>query len=40
MNAFCQHHERSIEFGYRSFDRLLLNGLIQPFQQPAMPGVF
>ncbi len=24
----------SIGFGYRCFDRLLLNGLIQPFQQP------
>src|SRR5260370_19721340 len=24
----------SIRFGYRCFDRLLLNGLIQPFQQP------
>ena len=34
MNAFLQHHKDSIEFGYRCFDRLLLNGLIQPFQQP------
>jgi hypothetical protein len=34
MNAFFQHHRDSIEFGYRCFDRLLLNGLIQPFQQP------
>ena len=34
MNAFCEHHKNSIEFGYRCFDRLLLNGLIQPFQQP------
>lgn len=34
MNAFFQHHKDSIEFGYRCFDRLLLNGLIQPFQQP------
>jgi hypothetical protein len=24
----------SIKFGYRCFDRILLNGLIQPFQQP------
>jgi hypothetical protein len=23
-----------IKFGYRCFDRILLNGLIQPFQQP------
>jgi hypothetical protein len=34
MNAFVQHHKHSIQFGYRCFDRLLLNGLIQPFQQP------
>jgi hypothetical protein len=34
MNAFHEHHKDSIEFGYRCFDRLLLNGLIQPFQQP------
>src|SRR6266849_3729701 len=34
MNAFYDHHKDSIRFGYRCFDRLLLNGLIQPFQQP------
>ena len=35
MNAFYEHHKKdSIEFKYRCFDRLLLNGLIQPFQQP------
>jgi len=34
MNAFYEHHKHSIQFGYRCFDRLLLNGLIQPFQQP------
>src|ERR1700686_3231223 len=34
MNAFYEHHKSSIEFGYRCFDRILLNGLIQPFQQP------
>jgi hypothetical protein len=34
MNAFVQHHNNSIQFAYRCFDRLLLNGLIQPFQQP------
>ena len=34
MNAFCDHHKNSIRFGYRCFDRILLNGLIQPFQQP------
>lgn len=34
MNTFREHHEDSIRFGYRCFDRLLLNGVIQPFQQP------
>jgi hypothetical protein len=34
MNAFYEHHQDNIAFGYRCFDRLLLNGLIQPFQQP------
>ncbi len=34
MNAFYEHHKNSIQFGYRCFDRILLNGLIQPFQQP------
>jgi hypothetical protein len=32
MNAFVEHHKNSIQFGYRCFDRILLNGLIQPFQ--------
>jgi hypothetical protein len=35
MNAFYEHQQRNIRFHYRCFDRLLLNGLIQPFQQPA-----
>lgn len=34
MNAFHEHHKDSIRLHYRCFDRLLLNGLIQPFQQP------
>jgi hypothetical protein len=34
MNSFCEHHRDSIRWHYRCFDRLLLNGLIQPFQQP------
>jgi hypothetical protein len=34
MNTFCEHHQNSIRFGYRCFDRILLNGLIEPFQQP------
>src|SRR5271155_3489426 len=34
MDAFYEHHQKSIRFRYRCFDRILLNGLIQPFQQP------
>ena len=34
MNAFHEHHKDNIRFRYRCFDRLLHNGLIQPFQQP------
>ena len=34
MNAFHDHHRDSIRFHYRCFDRILFNGLIQPFQQP------
>src|ERR1700686_917260 len=34
MNAFYDHHKDSIRLHYRCFDRILLNGLIQPFQQP------
>lgn len=34
MNAFHEHHQDHIRFHYRCFDRILLNGLIQPFQQP------
>jgi hypothetical protein len=34
MNSFYDHHRDSIRFEYRCFDRILLNGLIQPFQQP------
>src|SRR5438046_10574593 len=34
MNAFYEHHKDNIRFGYRCFDRILLNGLIQRFQQP------
>jgi len=33
MNAFYEHHKNSTRFQYRCFDRILLNGLIQPFQQ-------
>ena len=34
MNSFYEHHKDSIRFHYRCFDRILLNGLIRPFQQP------
>jgi hypothetical protein len=34
MNSFYEHHRDSICWHYRCFDRILLNGLIQPFQQP------
>ena len=34
MNAFYEHHQDSIAFHYRCFDRILLNAVIQPFQQP------
>ena len=33
MNAFYEHHKDNIRFHYRCFDRLLLSGTIQPFQQ-------
>src|SRR2546426_842614 len=32
MNAFYEHHQNNIRFQYRCFDRILLNGTIQPFQ--------
>jgi hypothetical protein len=35
MNTFYEHHHSSIRFGYRCFDRILLNGLIQPFSNPS-----
>src|SRR6516162_11479391 len=34
MNSLYDHHKDSIRWHYRCFDRILLNGLIQPFQQP------
>lgn len=34
MNTFYEHHQPNIKLRYRCFDRILLNGLIQPFQQP------
>src|SRR4029077_12609671 len=34
MNSFYEHHKDNMHWHYRCFDRILLNGLIQPFQQP------
>lgn len=34
MNSFCEHQRDSIYWHYRRLDRILLNGLVQPFQQP------
>ena len=34
MNSFYEHHKHNIQWHYRCFDRILRNGLIQPFQQP------
>jgi hypothetical protein len=34
MNTFYEHHNNNIKFGYRCFDRILLNGLIQPSSNP------
>jgi hypothetical protein len=36
MNTFYEHHQDSIRFAYRCFDRILLNGVIQPFQRPEL----
>ena len=35
MNAFVEHHQHNIKFGYRCFDRLLLHGCIQSFLDGA-----
>ena len=34
MNTCYEHHHDSIRFAYRCFDRMLVNGLMQPCQQP------
>jgi hypothetical protein len=38
MNAFYEHHRDSMLSQCRCFDRILLNGLIQPFQQLRLEG--
>jgi hypothetical protein len=35
MNAFFQHHQHSIKFSYRCFDRILLNACIRSFLDGA-----
>ena len=35
MNAFVEHHQDSIRFRYRCFDRILLHGCIQSFLDGA-----
>ena len=35
MNPFIEHHQQSIRFQYSCFDRMLLNAVVQPMQQPA-----
>jgi hypothetical protein len=35
MNPFVEHHRQSIRFQYSCFDRMLLNAVVQPMQQPA-----
>ncbi|GAC1540178.1 MAG: hypothetical protein NVS2B4_19780 [Ramlibacter sp.] len=34
MNPFVEHHQQSIRFQYSCFDRMLLNAIVQPMQQP------
>jgi hypothetical protein len=36
VNPFVEHHRPSIRFQYSCFDRMLLNAVVQPLQQPAM----
>jgi hypothetical protein len=35
VNPFIEHHQQSIRFQYSCFDRMLLNAVVQPMQQPA-----
>ena len=36
MNPFIEHHPHSIRLQYSCFDRMLLNAVVQPMQQPAL----
>jgi hypothetical protein len=40
MNSFFEHHRDSITWHYCCFDPILLNGLIQPFQQPERVNTY
>lgn len=40
MNAFLQHHKDNISFHYRCFDRILINAVIQTFQEPVRAVYF
>lgn len=40
MNAFLQHHKDNIKFHYRCFDRILINAVIQTFQEPVRAVYF
>lgn len=36
MNRFVEHHRERLRFEDACCDRILLNGVIQPLQQPAI----
>jgi len=38
MNRFLQHHRDDVRFEYSCFDRIILNGMIRPFQHTACGG--
>ena len=38
MNRFLQHHRDDVRFEYSCFDRMILNGMIRPFQHTACGG--
>ncbi len=40
MNSFVEHHQESIELEYSCFDRIVVNAIIQPLQQPPIIGGF
>ena len=36
VNSFVEHHQESIQLQYSCFDRILLNAIIEPLQQPPI----